>query len=181
VQAGKRLTRALGEVEGELRVEVDKVAAPIREDRQTVRRARVRCGEKPLPPELSQPELGACLEDWGWSYISPPALEDRAVTLPEHAGKAVARTSVRPTFSATSPGCAAIAPQSPLSTSGTCTTYLDPDSCMSFTPRSRPEPPGQSGFMANARRGQEEDRGVKSACLTYEAPPDGKKTLWSRA
>ena len=28
--------------------------------------------------ELSQPELEARLEDWGWTYISPRAREDRA-------------------------------------------------------------------------------------------------------
>jgi len=78
----KRLSRALGEVEGELRVVVDRVSAPIR---KITRRsgAPVCDAEKSrMLTELSQPELGACLEDWGWSYISPRAREDRSVTCP---------------------------------------------------------------------------------------------------
>ena len=35
--------------------------------------------------ELSQPEQGACLADFGWRYVSPKAAEDRAVTCPESA------------------------------------------------------------------------------------------------
>jgi len=78
----KNLAKAAGDLEAELRLVAHKLTAPLRKTRD--KNAPVVCdpAKSRMLTELSQPEQGACLEEFGWSYVSPKAVEDRAVTCP---------------------------------------------------------------------------------------------------
>ena len=78
----KNLAKAASDLEAELRLVAHKLMAPLRKTRD--KNAPVVCdpAKSRMLTELSQPEQGACLEEFGWSYVSPKAAEDRAVTCP---------------------------------------------------------------------------------------------------
>jgi acetyl-CoA carboxylase carboxyl transferase subunit beta len=77
----KTLAKAASDLEAELRLVVHKLTAPLRKQDKN---APVVCdpAKSRMLTELSQPEQGACLEEFGWRYVSPKAAVDRAVTCP---------------------------------------------------------------------------------------------------
>ena len=80
----KNWAKTASDMESELRLVGNRLLAPLRRGREN---APVTCDPEKsrMLVELSNPEEGACLADFGWCYVSPKAAEDKAVTCPESA------------------------------------------------------------------------------------------------
>jgi len=173
----RRLSKALGEVEGELRVVVDKMSAPLKKITRRTGAPVCDAEKSRMLTELSQPELGACLEDWGWTYISPRAREDRAVTCPNMKQSGCPDLWAPDLFGDFAGVCSNCGHHFPMEYQWYLHNVFDADSLHEFNVEIEAgNPLDYPGFPDKLEEAKKKT-GKKSACLTYEARIDGKKIV----
>ncbi len=173
----KKIGKALRDVEGEVRVVVNKITAPLR--RGKPKNAVLACDpeKKQKLLELSQPEQGVCLDDWGWSYVSPRAREDKAVTCPNARISGCLDLWAPDLYGDFAGVCAHCGHHFPMEYQWYLSNVFDKDSILEFNAEIEAgnplEYPGFDKKLEDAKK----KTGRKSSCITFEARIDNVKIV----
>ena len=172
----KHLAKTVGDLEAELRLVADRVAAPFK---SRDKNALVACDPEKsrMLVELSQPEQGACLEDFGWRYVSPKAAEDKAVTCPESGTYGCPDLWAPDLYGDFAGVCVHCGHHFPMEYQWVMGNVFDPESISEFDAdieAGNPlDYPGFDEKLAAAKQ----KTGRKSGCVTFEAKLEGVKVV----
>ncbi len=173
----KTVSKAASDLEAEVRLVAERITAPLRKSRE--KNGHVACDPEKsrMLVELSQPEQGACLEDFGWRYVSPKAAEDKAITCPESKTYGCPDLWAPDLYGDFAGVCVHCGHHFPMEYQWVAGNVFDPDSISEFDAdieAGNPlDYPGFDEKLAAAK----EKTGRKSACLTFEAKIDGVKLV----
>jgi len=172
----RNLSKTVSDVEAELRLVANRITAPLRRCRS---HGPLTCDPEKsrMLVELSQPEQGACLADFGWRYVSPKAAEDRAVTCPESATYGCPDLWAPDLYGDFAGVCVHCGYHFPMEYQWVMGNVFDPDSVIEFNEGiEAANPLNYPGFdekLVKARK----KTGRKSSCVTFEAKIDGIKLV----
>lgn len=166
----RNLSKTVTDMEAELRLVANRITAPLRRCRP---QGHTCDPEKSrMLVELSQPEQGACLADFGWRYVSPKAAEDRAVTCPESGTYGCPDLWAPDLYGDFAGVCVHCGYHFPMEYQWVMGNVFDPDSVVEFNDdieSGNPlDYPGFGDKLAVARK----KTGRKSSCVTVEAKID---------
>jgi acetyl-CoA carboxylase carboxyl transferase subunit beta len=173
----KTLAKTASDMESELRLVANRLAAPLRRTRD--KGAPVTCDPEKsrMLVELSQPEQGACLEDFGWRYVSPKAAEDRAVTCPESATNGCPDLWAPDLYGDFAGVCVHCGHHFPMEYQWVLGNVFDPGSVSEFDGDIEAGNPLDYPGFEDKLEAAKKKTGRKSACVTFEAKIEGVKLV----
>ncbi len=173
----KKFGKALQDLESEVRVVTDKMLRPIKRLKGDSGPACDPESRRKLV-ELSQPEQGVCLvEDWGWSYVSPRAREDKAVTCPNARQNGCLDLWAPDLFGDFAGVCSSCGHHFPMEYQWYLSNVFDQDSVEEFNAEIEAANPLDYPDFDLKLDAAKEKTGRKSSCITIEARLQGVKMV----
>lgn len=172
----KNWAKTVSDVESELRLVGNRLTAPLRRGRE---HAQVTCDPEKsrMLVELSNPEEGACLADFGWCYVSPKAAEDKAVTCPESATYGCPDLWAPDLFGDFAGVCVHCGHHFPMEYQWVMGNVFDPGSVSEFDAEIEAGNPLDYPGFEEKLDAAKQKTGRKSACVTFEAKLEGVKLV----
>jgi acetyl-CoA carboxylase carboxyl transferase subunit beta len=172
----KNWAKTASDMESELRLVGNRLMAPLRRSREN---APVTCDPEKsrMLVELSNPEEGACLADFGWCYVSPKAAEDKAVTCPESATYGCPDLWAPDLYGDFAGVCVHCGHHFPMEYQWVMGNVFDQGSVSEFDADIEAGNPLDYPGFEEKLDAAKQKTGRKSACVTFEARLDGVKLV----
>ncbi|MGE4535983.1 MAG: acetyl-CoA carboxylase carboxyl transferase subunit alpha/beta [Desulfovibrio sp.] len=173
----KNFKKTVGDLEAEARLVANRLTAPLRKGRD--KNAPVTCDPEKsrMLVELSQPEQGACLEDFGWRYVSPKAAEDKAVTCPEAKTYGCPDLWAPDLYGDFAGVCVHCGHHFPMEYQWVLGNVFDPESVVEFDADIEAGNPLDYPGFEDKIEAAKKKTGRKSACVSIDAKIDGVKLV----
>lgn len=164
----KKISKAIQDVEAEISVVLNKITRPFKSDK--AKNGAVACDPEKRQKllELSQPEQGVCLDDWGWSYVSPKAREDKAVTCPNARISGCLDLWAPDLYGDFAGVCAYCGHHFPMEYQWYMNNVFDKDSILEFNSEIEAGNPLDYPGFDNKLDQAKKKTGRKSSCITFE-------------
>lgn len=173
----RKLKRLYEEVESEARVLTERLASPLRRALRVGGGHKVNGEAKRQLTELSCPEEGVCLSDGQWTYQSPRAKEDRAVTCPRAATHGCLDMWAPDLFGDFAGVCSYCGFHFPMEYQWYLHNVFDQGSIEEFNAQIEAgNPLAFDGFDSRLAEAKTKT-GLKSACMTFEASIEGVRMV----
>ncbi|HWQ07906.1 MAG TPA: hypothetical protein VN436_02320, partial [Holophaga sp.] len=173
----KNFGKTVGDLEAELRLVVDRITKPLRRGRD--KNAPVTCDPEKsrMLVELSQPEQGACLADFGWRYVSPKAAEDKAITCPESKTNGCPDLWAPDLYGDFAGVCVHCGHHFPMEYQWVMGNVFDPESVTEFDADIEAGNPLDYPDFEEKLAAAKRKTGLKSGCVTFDAKIEGIKLV----
>ncbi|WP_027185875.1 carboxyl transferase domain-containing protein [Desulfovibrio inopinatus] len=174
----KKVSRTVEEMQAEIHVVQNKLLSPFRKIGNKIAPKNGLDQEKREKlTQLSCPEEGVCLEDWGWSYISPLSKEDRAVTCPNAKTHGCLDLWAPDLYGDFAGVCSYCGHHFPMEYQWFVNNIFDEGSVIEFNAEVEAGNPLEYAGFNNKLDIAKKKTGRLSSCITFEARIDGVKLV----
>ncbi len=174
----KKVSRTVEEMKAEMHVVQSKLFSPLRKiGSKMAPKNAIDQEKREKLTQLSCPEEGVCLDDWGWSYISPLSKEDRSVTCPNAKTHGCLDLWAPDLYGDFAGVCSYCGHHFPMEYQWFVNNIFDEGSVVEFNAEVEAgNPLGYDGFDKKLDLAKKKT-GRLSSCITFEARIDGVKLV----